>query len=130
MSQEGFERLDTAVEQLTLNDGSISVTKEASAALGQGFRCGFLGMLHMDVFMQRLMQEHGEEVASCTAPIHCWPRCPNCGILPLVACIRCLRACAAMPCSHMQSRLHIYSKATVLFSGANDAAHGAVSAGV
>ena len=61
-SQEGFERLDTAVAELTLNDGSVAVKKETSTALGPGFRCGFLGSLHMDVFMQRLAQEHGEEV--------------------------------------------------------------------
>lgn len=80
MSQEGFERLVTAVEELTLNDASISVMKESSVALGQGFRCGFLGMLHMDVFMQRLLQEHGEEVASCTVLVHCLPRWPECGM--------------------------------------------------
>lgn len=62
MSQEGFERLSDAMDKLTLNDASVSVRKESSMALGPGFRCGFLGMLHMDVFMQRLMNEHGSEV--------------------------------------------------------------------
>ena len=62
MSQEGFERLADAMDKLTLNDASVTVRKESSAALGPGFRCGFLGMLHMDVFMQRLMDEHGAEV--------------------------------------------------------------------
>ena len=61
LSQEGFERLDVAIEALTLNDGSVFVKRETSIALGPGFRCGFLGLLHMDVFMQRLEQEHGEE---------------------------------------------------------------------
>jgi hypothetical protein len=55
MSQEGFSKLSDAVDKLTLNDASVSVRKETSVALGPGFRCGFLGMLHMDVFMQRLL---------------------------------------------------------------------------
>jgi hypothetical protein len=62
MSQEGFSKLSDAVDKLTLNDASVSVRKETSVALGPGFRCGFLGMLHMDVFMQRLLDEHGSEV--------------------------------------------------------------------
>ena len=57
--------MGTAIEELTLNDGSVAVIKETSAALGPGVRCGFLVMLHMDVFMERLSQEHGEEVLSC-----------------------------------------------------------------
>ena len=43
---------------LRLTDASVSIQFEASAALGSGFRAGFLGMLHMDVFRQRLMEEH------------------------------------------------------------------------
>jgi hypothetical protein len=46
-----------AIEKLTLNDASVVVKKENSEALGPGFRAGFLGMLHMEVFMQRLEQE-------------------------------------------------------------------------
>ncbi|KAJ8775208.1 hypothetical protein K2173_020212 [Erythroxylum novogranatense] len=59
-----FEALSHAIERLTCNDASVSVTKETSAALGLGFRCGFLGLLHMDVFHQRLEQEHGAHVIS------------------------------------------------------------------
>ncbi|KAL6551543.1 hypothetical protein OROGR_007697 [Orobanche gracilis] len=59
-----FEALSNAVEKLTCNDASVSVTKESSTALGLGFRCGFLGLLHMDVFHQRLEQEHGAHVIS------------------------------------------------------------------
>lgn len=66
MSQEGFAKLSDAIDKLTLNDASVTVRKETSIALGPGFRCGFLGMLHMDVFMQRLLDEHGSEVC-CTA---------------------------------------------------------------
>ncbi|XP_009775375.1 translation factor GUF1 homolog, mitochondrial isoform X2 [Nicotiana tabacum] len=59
-----FEALNHAIERLTCNDASVSVTKESSTALGLGFRCGFLGLLHMDVFHQRLEQEHGAHVIS------------------------------------------------------------------
>ncbi|CAD6342061.1 unnamed protein product [Miscanthus lutarioriparius] len=59
-----FEALSHAIEKLTCNDASVSVTKETSNALGMGFRCGFLGLLHMDVFHQRLEQEYGAQVIS------------------------------------------------------------------
>ncbi|CAI9109642.1 OLC1v1009501C1 [Oldenlandia corymbosa var. corymbosa] len=59
-----FEALNHAIERLTCNDASVSVTKESSQALGMGFRCGFLGLLHMDVFHQRLEQEHEAHVIS------------------------------------------------------------------
>ncbi|KAG8069628.1 hypothetical protein GUJ93_ZPchr0006g44263 [Zizania palustris] len=59
-----FDTLSHAIEKLTCNDASVSVTKETSTALGMGFRCGFLGLLHMDVFHQRLEQEHGAQVIS------------------------------------------------------------------
>ncbi|XP_024528296.1 translation factor GUF1 homolog, mitochondrial [Selaginella moellendorffii] len=62
-----FEALAQAMERLTCNDASVSATKETSAALGIGFRCGFLGLLHMDVFHQRLEQEFGAQVIA-TAP--------------------------------------------------------------
>ncbi|XP_031505444.1 translation factor GUF1 homolog, mitochondrial [Nymphaea colorata] len=59
-----FDALNHAIERLTCNDASVSVTKESSTALGLGFRCGFLGLLHMDVFHQRLDQEYGAQVIS------------------------------------------------------------------
>ncbi|KAG0500510.1 hypothetical protein HPP92_000582 [Vanilla planifolia] len=59
-----FDALNHAIERLTCNDASVSVTKETSTALGMGFRCGFLGLLHMDVFHQRLEQEYGAKVLS------------------------------------------------------------------
>eukprot|EP00268_Persea_americana_P020185 TRINITY_DN2041_c0_g1_i1.p1 TRINITY_DN2041_c0_g1~~TRINITY_DN2041_c0_g1_i1.p1 ORF type:complete len:668 (+),score=130.84 TRINITY_DN2041_c0_g1_i1:153-2156(+) len=59
-----FDALNHAIERLTCNDASVSVTKESSTALGLGFRCGFLGLLHMDVFHQRLEQEYGACVIS------------------------------------------------------------------
>jgi hypothetical protein len=52
-----FATLATAVDRLTLNDASVSVERESSSSLGFGLRCGFLGLLHMDVFNSRLQQE-------------------------------------------------------------------------
>lgn len=62
-----FEFLADAIEKLTLNDASITVEKKTSVALGLGFRCGFLGLLHMDVFKQRLEQEYNVNIIA-TAP--------------------------------------------------------------
>ncbi|KOC69335.1 Translation factor waclaw, mitochondrial [Habropoda laboriosa] len=59
IEQSEFEVMRVAIEKLTLNDSSVSVTLETSVALGQGWRIGFLGLLHMEVFMQRLEQEYG-----------------------------------------------------------------------
>ncbi|XP_070187923.1 translation factor Guf1, mitochondrial-like isoform X2 [Littorina saxatilis] len=55
--QSEFVALRSAVERLTLNDSSVSLHSDSSPALGQGFRMGFLGLLHLDVFCQRLEQE-------------------------------------------------------------------------
>lgn len=62
-----FDEVRDAIEKLTLNDASVHVEKETSVALGFGFRCGFLGLLHLDVFRQRLEQEYGA-VIIVTAP--------------------------------------------------------------
>ncbi|MBP6869951.1 translation elongation factor 4 [Candidatus Babeliales bacterium] len=62
-----FENLADAIAKLTLNDASVTIEKKSSAALGLGFRCGFLGLLHMDVFKQRLEQEY-DLVIITTAP--------------------------------------------------------------
>ncbi|KAJ2015541.1 Translation factor guf1 mitochondrial [Coemansia sp. S142-1] len=57
-----FDRLNESIQKLTLNDSSVSVHKETSAALGQGWRLGFLGTLHMDVFRQRLEEEYDTNI--------------------------------------------------------------------
>lgn len=62
-----FDLLRDAIEKLTLTDASVKVEKKTSIALGLGFRCGFLGLLHMDVFKQRLEQEYDLSVIA-TAP--------------------------------------------------------------
>lgn len=57
-----FPKLEESVRKLTLTDRSVSVQRESSAALGQGFRLGFLGALHAEVFKQRLEDEYQSEV--------------------------------------------------------------------
>jgi len=62
-----FEDLREAIEKLALNDASFSHEMETSAALGFGFRCGFLGLLHLEVIRERLEREYNVELIT-TAP--------------------------------------------------------------
>ena len=62
-----FEALRDAIEKLSLNDASFSTEMETSAALGFGFRCGFLGLLHLEVIRDRLEREYDLDLIT-TAP--------------------------------------------------------------
>ncbi|KAF4725458.1 Translation factor guf1 mitochondrial, partial [Perkinsus olseni] len=63
------ERLDPAINRLSLSDSSLEYKKVISQALGTGFRCGFLGLLHMDVIKQRLKAEHDVDVILTTPTV-------------------------------------------------------------
>ncbi|XP_049777160.1 translation factor GUF1 homolog, mitochondrial isoform X2 [Schistocerca cancellata] len=67
MDQSQHVALRGAIEKLVLNDPAVSVSVDSSPALGQGWRLGFLGLLHLEVFSQRLEQEYGAQ-AVLTAP--------------------------------------------------------------
>lgn len=68
-SEDGFMSLKQSLLRLKLSDPALSFEEESSGALGRGFRCGFLGMLHLEIIMERLKREHGLELIMTTPSI-------------------------------------------------------------
>jgi len=59
-----YEKLKAALGRLRLNDSAFVYSQESSVALGFGFRCGFLGLLHMEIIQERIRREHGVDIIS------------------------------------------------------------------
>ncbi len=68
-SQDEFDDLRSALSKLKLSDSSLTFEEESSGALGRGFRCGFLGMLHMEIVTERLRREFNQELVVTTPSI-------------------------------------------------------------
>ena len=68
-SQDEFDDLRSSLSKLKLSDSSLTFEEESSGALGRGFRCGFLGMLHLEIVSERLRREFDQELVVTTPSI-------------------------------------------------------------
>jgi GTP-binding protein LepA len=68
-SQDEFDDLRSSLSKLKLSDSSLTFEEESSGALGRGFRCGFLGMLHLEIVTERLRREFNQELVVTTPSI-------------------------------------------------------------
>ena len=82
-SSDDFEAFREALEKLCLNDASLQYEPEHSEALGAGFRCGFLGTLHMEIISERLNREYGMDLIA-TAPTVAYEVISTDGVVKMV----------------------------------------------